>query len=192
MLIQLIKDIGNIKSLIRPNLNNIFGDIERNRKILDLPLYKIICFEGYEMNKEILENAQPTDEKNQKLFDYFLTREYKFLLYKYYNNDNGFSINGELINVSNFKTIDEVLENKFKNKSLIDRKIKISNIKTMTEIILDDSYYYCEEKDSKDKKNGLYFKTISIERFDNYVDIISSFLLREIDDFNYIEFSEDN
>ena len=103
------------------------------------------------MNQEILKNAKPIDEKNQKLFDYFLTRKYKFLLYKFYNNDNYFSINGAITYVQGFKTIDEVLGDKFKNISLEDKKIKISNIKTMTEIILDDFNYNWKEKKSKIK-----------------------------------------
>ena len=41
--------------------------MEINKLILDLPLYKIICFEGYEKNKEILENAKPINEVKEKI-----------------------------------------------------------------------------------------------------------------------------
>ena len=51
LLIKLIENIGNIK-LEKLNLDDIFTDMEINKLILDLPLYKIICFEGYEKKKK--------------------------------------------------------------------------------------------------------------------------------------------
>ena len=183
LLIKLIEDIGNIK-FEKLNLNDIFTDMEINKLILDLPLYKIICFEGYEKNKEILENAKPIGEKNKKLFEYILAKKFIILLHKYYYNSKIFDINGTIIKAQNFKTIDEVLfEAKFKNISL-DEQSKISNIKTMTKIILDDFNH--------EEKKDFNFNSICIERFDKYVDNNESIQIEEIDDFNYTELNKDN
>ena len=94
IMVKLVEDLGGIK-LESVNLDNVFGGTKRNRAIIDLPLYKIIYFELDEKNekyvknnnKEILENAKPKGERNKKLFEYLLTRKYKFLLDKYFNNE---------------------------------------------------------------------------------------------------------
>ena len=151
---------------------------------MDLPLYKIICFDGYEKNKEILENAKPINEKNNKLFEYILAKKFIILLHKYYYNSKIFDIDGTIIKAQNFKTIDEVLfEAEFKNISL-DEQSKISNIKTMTKIILDDFNH--------EEKKDFNFNSICIERFDKYVDNNESIQIEEIDDFNYTELNKDN
>ena len=137
---------------------------------MNLPLYKIICFEVY--------------EKNNKLFEYILAKKFIILLHKYYYNSKIFDINGTIIKAQNFKTIDEVLfEAKFKNISL-DEQSKISNIKTMTKIILDNFNH--------EEKKNFNFNSICIERFDKYVDNNESIQIEEIDDFNYTELNEDN
>ena len=121
IMVKLVEDLGGIK-LESVNLDNVFGGTKRNRAIIDLPLYKIICFELDEKNekyvknnnKEILENAKPKGERNKKLFEYLLTRKYKLKLDKYFNNEKNFDIEKETI--KKFPAIDEVLADKFKNK----------------------------------------------------------------------------
>ena len=54
----------------------------------------------------------------------------------------------------------------------------------MTKIILDDFNH--------EEKKDFNFNSISIERFDKYVDNNESIQIEEIDDFNYTELNEDN
>ena len=178
IMVKLVEDLGGIK-LEPVNLDNVFGGTKRNRAIIDLPLYKIICFELDEKNekyvknnnKEILENAKPKGEKNKKLFEYLLTRKYKFLLDKYFNNEKNFDIDKETI--EKFPAIDEVLADKFKNKfknEPLEKEKKIKNLKAMTAIILDDFQHDWNERIPNKKANkGLDFKTKTIETFEgNY------------------------
>ena len=178
IMVKLVEDLGGIK-LEPVNLDNVFGGTERNRAIIDLSLYKIICFELDEKNekyvknnnKEILENAKPKGERNKKLFEYLLTRKYKFLLDKYFNNEKNFDINKETI--EKFPAIDEVLADKFKNKfknEPLEKEKKIKNLKAMTAIILDDFQHDWNERIPNKKANkGLDFKTKTIETFEgNY------------------------
>ena len=177
-MVKLVEDLGGIK-LESVNLDNVFGGTKRNRTIIDLPLYKIICFELDEKNekyvknnnKEILENAKPKGERNKKLFEYLLTRKYKFLLDKYFNNEKNFDINKETI--EKFPAIDEVLADKFKNKfknEPLKKEKKIKNLKATTAIILDDFQHDWNERIPNKKANkGLDFKTKTIETFEgNY------------------------
>lgn len=178
IMVKLVEDLGGIK-LESVNLDNAFGGTERNRAIIDLSLYKIICFELDEKNekyvknnnKEILENAKPKGERNKKLFEYLLTRKYKFLLDKYFNNQKNFDIDKETI--EKFPAIDEVLADKFKNKfknEPLEKDKKIKNLKAMTAIILDDFQHDWNERIPNKKANkGLDFKTKTIETFEgNY------------------------
>ena len=174
IMVKLVEDLGGIK-LESVNLDNVFGGTKRNRAIIDLPLYKIICFELDEKNekyvknnnKEILENAKPEGERNKKLFEYLLTRKYKFLLDKYFNKEKNFDIDKETI--EKFPAIDEVLADKFKNEPL-EKEKKIKNLKAMTAIILDDFQHDWNERIPNKKANkGLDFKTKTIKTFEgNY------------------------
>ena len=178
IMVKLVEDLGGIK-LESVNLDNVFGGTKRNRTIIDLPLYKIICFvldeknEKYvkNNNKEILENAKPEGERNKKLFEYLLTRKYKFLLDKYFNNEKNFDIDKETI--EKFPAIDEVLADKFKNKfknEPLEKEKKIKNLKAMTAIILDDFQHDWNERIPNKKANkGLDFKTKTIETFEEYI-----------------------
>ena len=178
IMVKLVEDLGGIK-LESVNLDNVFGGTKRNRAIIDLPLYKIICFELDEKNekyvknnnKEILENAKPKGERNKKLFEYLLTRKYKFLLDKYFNNEKNFDIDKETI--EKFPAIDEVLADKFKNKfknEPLKKEKKIKNLKAMTAIILDDFQHDWNEKIPNKKANkGLDFKTKTIKTFEEYI-----------------------
>ena len=127
-LIKLVEIIGGIK-LKKINLNLVFGGVKRNKIILHLKLYQIICFDKEGKNKSILENAKP---KNEKLFKYILSRKYKFLMQKYNEINPKFIIDGERKTIQGFKTIDEVLEHKYRNKRANIRETKIYEIKKMT------------------------------------------------------------
>ena len=160
-LVKLIEYLGNKKSkLIKLNLDKVFSSTLINKKKLNLTLEQLICSPGYKKNKEILEKIKPMDEEDKKIYEYFLSRKYKFLLDNFFNNkEKIFDINEEKIKVSQFKTIDEVLEEKYKPES--DEKLaKIQNIKTVTKIILDNFEHDWEERKPR--------KQIEEESFFNY------------------------
>ena len=156
-LVKLIEYLGNKKSkLIELNLDKVFSSTGRNKEKLNLTLGQLICSPGYEENKEILEKIKPIDEENKKIYKYLLDIKYKFLLDNFFNNkEKEFEINGEKIKVLQFKTIDEVLEekySKYSTESLNEKLARIQNIKTMTKIILDNFEHDWEERKPRMKK----------------------------------------
>ena len=164
-LVKLIEYLGNKKSkLIELNLDKVFSSTGKNKEKLNLNLEHLICSPGYENNKKILEKIKPIDEENKKIYEYFLDRKYKFLLNNFFNNkEKEFEINGEKIKVLQFKTIDEVLEekySKYSTESLNEKLARIQNIKTMTKIILDNFEHDWEERKPRMKKE----KSIEFEK----------------------------
>ena len=170
-LIKLVEIIGGIK-LKKINLNLVFGGVKRNKIILHLKLYQIICFDKEGKNKSILENAKP---KNEKLFKYILSREYKFLMQKYNKINPKFIIDGERKTIKGFKTIDEVLEHKYRNKRANIRETKIYEIKKMTSDILNDFHGLKGRNPKKNGKLGLDIKAEYIEKFEENQEMFGRF-----------------
>ena len=170
-LIKLVEIIGGIK-LKKINLNLVFGGVKRNKIILHLKLYQIICFDKEGKNKSILENAKP---KNEKLFKYILSREYKFLMEKYNDINPKFIIDGERKTIQGFKTIDEVLEHKYRNKRDNIRGKKIFEIKKMTSDILNDFHGLKGRNPKKNGKLGLDIKAEYIEKFEENQEMFGNF-----------------
>ena len=170
-LIKLVEIIGGIK-LKKINLNLVFGGVKRNKIILHLKLYQIICFDKEGKNKSILENAKP---KNEKLFKYILSRKYKFLMQKYNEINPKFIIDGERKTIQGFKTIDEVLENKYRNKRANIREKKIHEIKKMTSDILNDFHGLKGRNPKKNGKLGLDIKAEYIEKFEENQEMFGNF-----------------
>ena len=164
-LVKLIEYLGNKSlKLIKMNLDKVFSSTGKNKEKLNLNLGQLICSPGYENNKKILEKIKPIDEENKKIYEYFLSKQYKFLLENFFNNKKKeFNINEEKIIVSQFKTIDEVLEekySKYSTESLNEKLARIQNIKTMTKIILDNFEHDWEERKPRMKKE----KSIEFEK----------------------------
>ena len=170
-LIKLVEIIGGIK-LKKINLNLVFGGVKRNKIILHLKLYQIICFDKEGKNKSILEKAKP---KNEKLFKYILSREYKFLMEKYNDINPKFIIDGERKTIQGFKTIDEVLEHKYRNKRANIRQKKIFEIKKMTSDILNDFHGLKGRNPKKNGKLGLDIKAEYIEKFEENQEMFGNF-----------------
>ena len=170
-LIKLVEIIGGIK-LKKINLNLVFGGVKRNKIILHLKLYQIICFDKEGKNKSILEKAKP---KNEKLFKYILSREYKFLMEKYNDINPKFIIDGERKTIQGFKTIDEVLEHKYRNKRDNIRGKKIFEIKKMTSDILNDFHGLKGRNPKKNGKLGLDIKVEYIEKFEENQEMFGNF-----------------
>lgn len=159
-LVKLIEKYGGIK-LARVNLKNVFGGTTQNKISLERKLYQIICFD--EKNKKILINAKPNDEK---IFNYFLSSEYKFLLNKYYDNDNNknktFNIDGKDVKIEDFKTFEEVKKIK-KIKYYSDENI--GNFRSAVSIVLNNFEGYEERKPKKE--GGCMTKFEYIKKFEN-------------------------
>ena len=170
-LIKLVEIIGGIK-LKKINLNLVFGGVKRNKIILHLKLYQIICFDKEGKNKSILENAKP---KNAKLFKYILSRKYKFLMQKYNEINPKFIIDGERKTIQGFKTIDEVLEHKYRNRRANIREKKIYEIKKMTSDILNDFHGLKGRNPKKNGKLGLDIKAEYIEKFEENQEMFGNF-----------------
>ena len=71
LLVEFIEEIGNIKKKLKlGNLKSIFHGAKYNRKVLDLPLFQVFCFEKGESNYNILRGAKPEIENKNymKLF----------------------------------------------------------------------------------------------------------------------------
>ena len=170
-LIKLVEIIGGIK-LKKINLNLVFGGVKRNKIILHLKLYQIICYDKEGKNKSILEKAKP---KNEKLFKYILSRKYKFLMQKYNEINPKFIIDGERKTIQGFKTIDEVLEHKYRNKRANIRETKIYEIKKMTSDILNDFHGLKGRNPKKNGKLGLDIKAEYIEKFEENQEMFGRF-----------------
>ena len=125
--VKLVNKYGGIK-LKKINLKKVFGGVKRNKKVIYLKLYQIICYDEKGENKSILKKAKPKN-KNKKIFKYLLSREYIFLLKKYNEEEPKFEIDGKEENIPGFETIDRVLEKIYNSKQEDTNKEKISEVK---------------------------------------------------------------
>ena len=151
LLVEFIEEIGNIKKKLKlGNLKSIFHGAKYNRKVLDLLLFQVICFEGREKNYQILRKAKPGE--NKLLFEYILNQKLKVLLQYFYDNSKIFDVS----DIGKFPKIDEMLREKLKNESKEVKEVKIHNTKLMTKIILlDFKHHIFDER----KPNGKEKKT---------------------------------
>ena len=97
------------------NLDDIFGScLKQNRAALELHIYEILYFN--KDNKKILLEAEVNlSEEENEIFNYLVTRKFKFIFEKYIKNEKVFVINNKKITIDEFKTLDEVIKEK-KNK----------------------------------------------------------------------------
>ena len=185
---KMIEKFGNIKHLNDVNLNVVFGGIEQNRLALNSKFYQLLCFdneiydkknkkgnegEEQEYNKKKLENANP---ENEKYFNYFLTREYKYLYSQYYQKKRVFNIEGNYEIIDDFKTFDEVLayrEKKYyKNDSAGEKLKKIEKFKNISSEIFND-FKNCKKRQPRYPDKFKKFKEKikeEIPRFENYLE----------------------
>ena len=164
--VKLIKKYGGIK-LKKVNLNKVFGGVKRNKRVIHLKLYQLICYDEKGDNKSNLMKKKP---KNEKLFKYLLSREYIFLLRKYNEKNPKFIIDGKDENIQDFPNINEVLKNIYKNK-----EEKISEVKKMTSNILNNFQGLNERNPNKERGLGLEIKAEYIKDFEgNLKNVIKS------------------
>ena len=101
-LLEKYSGISDFQKKIKFNLNNVFGGTEKNKKILKLSLREIICIK--KENKVLLDTAKPI---NKNYFNYFLSRNYKFLLRKFYFKRKIFKIKGKKVLFGIFKNFQD-------------------------------------------------------------------------------------
>ena len=148
-------------------LNKVFGGLKRNKRVIHLKLYQLICYDEKGDNKLKLMKKKP---KNEKLFKYLLSREYIFLLRKYNEKNPKFIIDGKDENIQDFPNINEVLKNIYKNK-----EEKISEVKKMTSNILNNFQGLNERNPNKERGLGLEIKAEYIKDFEgNLKNVIKS------------------
>ena len=104
-----------------------------------------------------------------------MSRKYKFLIQKYNEINPKFIIDGERKTIQGFKTIDEVLENKYRKKRANIREKKILEIKKMTSDILNDFHGLKGRNPKKNGKLGLDIKAEYIEKFEENQEMFGNF-----------------
>ena len=127
-------------------------------------------------NKTKLENAKPENEKYEKYFYYFLTRDYKFLYKKYHQNDKLFNIEGQNEIIYDFKTLNDVLECRKKSKIYyknVSEQTERKNKKflEMSSVIFND-FKDCIKRQPRYEEEFLKFQKkikSEIPRFENYL-----------------------
>ena len=112
---KVIERIINTKFYL-VNLDDVFGScLKQNRAALELHIYEILYFN--KDNKKILLEAEVNlSEEENEIFNYLVTRKFKFIFEKYIKNEKEFVINNKKITIDEFKTLDEVIKEK-KNKN---------------------------------------------------------------------------
>ena len=118
------KPMNNIKKVVESiinkkfflvNLDDVFGScLKQNRAALELHIYEILYF-NKDNKKILLEAEMNLSEEDNEIFNYLVTRKFKFIFEKYIKNEKEFVINNKKITIDEFKTLDEVIKEK-KNK----------------------------------------------------------------------------
>ena len=124
---------------LNSNLDKVFGtSFEQNRAALDLYIYQILCLE--KDNKKILEEAdEELSGENKEKFRYFLIQKLKFIFEKYINNEKEFVINDKKYIIEEFKTLNDIIEEKREknikkknNNNIINKNVNTENKKRKT------------------------------------------------------------
>lgn len=179
--ILLINEIGNIK-LNSVNLKKIIGGVKKNKIIFKLKLYQMLCNDKERKNKKILDNAKPKDDL---LYYYFLTRNYRFLYDHYYKRNTLFHVNGKNISVNSFPTFDTVLEKRenrfYKNYKGYKREKKIEEFKNAS-LLAYNNFDGCVEREPKKEKIFFAIRAPKLDDLNKkYNSIINSNKLIETD-----------
>ena len=157
---QIIEKVIGIK-LEEFNLNQLFGGIEQNKKILRWKMYQIFCFS--KKNRKILRDCEPSNEKDKKIFYFILTRRYKFLFNYYYLNKKDFD--GKIDKIENFPILNEIIEER-KNKiyKKENEEQKVNNFKDASKSV------YMNFKDVKGRgKCDKKLKKVTLTKFEDYL-----------------------
>ena len=171
---SLIEKLGNIK--LKGNLNSAFGSsFAQYKAALDLTLYKI--FTTNKENKRIIEEAKPNKE-NKELFYNLLKTKCKIIYDNYANNQKNFFFKEKTVEITKFKTLDDIMKENIENKNKkrkikrkSENKIKRKYVKSnepygsefkkeSLELIKHLSDGYFDPRNAKRKNIFIIFKTI--------------------------------
>ena len=171
---SLIEKLGNIK--LKGNLNSAFGSsFAQYKAALDLTLYKI--FTTNKENKKIIEEAKPNKE-NKELFYNLLKTKCKIIYDNYVNNQKNFFFKEKIVEITKFKTLDDIMKENIENKNKkrkikrkSENKIKRKYVKSnepygsefkkeSLELIKHLSDGYFDPRNAKRKNIFIIFKTI--------------------------------
>ena len=163
-----VKEMGNIKKKLGlGNLSRIFHGAKYDRKVLDLPLFQVFCFEGCKNNYYILREAKP-ETQNKKLYEIILNEKFKVLLKYFYENKEPYYIHNKG-KILKFPKIDEKLKEELKDEK--DEKIInmiTHNTKLMTKIILDDFEHHAFDEREPRGENNIDIDSMWIKQFEKF------------------------
>ena len=179
---SLIEKLGNIK--LKGNLNSAFGSsFAQYKAALDLTLYKI--FTTNKENKRIIEEAKPNKE-NKELFYNLLKTKCKIIYDNYANNQKNFIFKEKTVEITKFKTLDDIMKENIENKNKkrkikrkSENKIKRKYVKSnepygsefkkeSLELIKHLSDGYFDPRNAKRKNIFIIFKTIT--KLEEYIE----------------------
>lgn len=185
------KAFNNVKSIIEDKINKklfinldafAFGtNFRQNRAVLSLTICDILCINT--KNKKILEEIQYDNIEDEKIADFLLTRSYKFIYQQYINNNKTFLIDGKMVVLEEFQTLDDEIE-KMDNEleeieinesgKKIIKKVKkytVKQIKTFRKISIDyfNSLKTGNFDERKSNKKKPFLITKSIPKYENYI-----------------------
>ena len=168
LIIKIIIEIfGNI-TLPKFDCNEFVGGTSQNKILCESKIYQI--FSSNEDYKNILEETEPANPEDKKIFNYFLTRTFNYLFQKYYLNDRVFLIEGKKETITLFRTFSEEKKRRKEKVYELDneekKEEKIKNFIDASELIF-NNFEGCKTRERAELK---HYDKIEIDKFENYLE----------------------
>ena len=167
LIIKIIIEIfGNI-TLSKFDCNEFVGGTSQNKILCKSKIYQI--FSSNEDYKKILEETEPANPEDKKIFNYFLTRTFNYLFQKYYLNDRVFLIEGKKETITLFRTFSEEKKRRKEKVYELDneekKEEKIKNFIDASKLIF-NNFEGCKTRERAELK---HYDKIKIDKFENYL-----------------------
>ena len=167
LIIKIIIEIfGNI-TLPKFDCNEFVGGTLQNKILCESKIYQI--FSSNEDYKNILEETEPANPEDKKIFNYFLTRTFNYLFQKYYLNDRVFLIEGKKETITLFRTFSEEKKRRKEKVYELDneekKEEKIKNFIDASKLIF-NNFEGCKTRKRAKLK---HYDKIEIDKFENYL-----------------------
>ena len=167
LIIKIIIEIfGNI-TLSKFDCNEFVGGTLQNKILCKSKIYQI--FSSNEDYKNILEETEPANPEDKKIFNYFLTRTFNYLFQKYYLNDRVFLIEGKKETITLFRTFSEEKKRRKEKVYELDneekKEEKIKNFIDASKLIF-NNFKGCKTRERAELK---HYDKIKIDKFENYL-----------------------
>ena len=160
------KVFGNI-TLPKFDCNEFVGGTSQNKILCESKIYQI--FSSNEDYKKILEETEPANPEDKKIFNYFLTRTFNYLFQKYYLNDRVFLIEGKKETITLFRTFSEEKKRRKEKVYELDneekKEEKIKNFIDASKLIF-NNFEGCKRRERAELK---HYDEIKIDKFENYL-----------------------